>query len=553
MFRANSVVGKLRLLSGTLLAATVAISAVSLLDAGKGAILAVSLVALLVNVLVSWRVGRGIAASAATLSETLLDISVYGDLSLRAPVHGHDELREAAAAMNLFLDELEPVLSEVKTVMGCVATGDLTRRVRIVATSNRTVTELRDGINTSLDKLSAVLDSVSESIRQAAVASQQASTAISQVADGVQNQTGVLRQVSLAIGQTAHAVTDVSENARISSQATRRASELVVHCGRQMDEMMGVVTSIAESGKQIGHVTGMIAKIASQTNMLSLNASIEAARAGEAGKGFAVVAAEVGRLADHSGKSVADINVLVERAGAETRHGVEMAQTVKRSIGEIADDMVENDRMANAIAAAIEQQQAAITQVTASVGDLNRIGEGNAAASEEIASTMRELSQVVGKTNAEVGQFKIGDGSSHLKVGTNSICPHCRPDELKGLADAADAAAKAHAMWKTRLRTAIKTGKSDVTVADASVDDKCAFGKWLYGGAIPGEFKGSRLYEDIRSAHAQFHREAGRALDLALRRKVREALWATNSESLFTRISTALIKELQTLCDALRT
>ena len=115
----------------------------------------------------------------------------------------------------------------------------------------------------------------------------------------------------------------------------------------------------------------------------------------------------MGRLADHSGKSVAEINDLIAKAASETARGVQMSHAVKDSISRIAVSVNENNRSAQAIATAMEQQQAAVNQVKISVNDLRRIGEGNAAASEEITATVMELSRLANFTNDELHRFKF--------------------------------------------------------------------------------------------------------------------------------------------------
>ena len=120
-----------------------------------------------------------------------------------------------------------------------------------------------------------------------------------------------------------------------------------------------------------------------------------------------MVAEQVGRLADHSGKSVDDINALVEKASAEAARCVETSAAVKRSIDQIAVGVGESDRMAGAIAAAMEQQQSAVTRIKALVSDLNLIGQSNASAAEQITATMVELSRLASHTNQELQRFRF--------------------------------------------------------------------------------------------------------------------------------------------------
>lgn len=85
------------------------------------------------------------------------------------------------------------------------------------------------------------------------------------------------------------------------------------------------------------------------------------------------------------------------------------------------------------------------------------------------------------------------------------------------------AAIGAHGMWKSRLRTAIDTGKIDTPIATISADNQCAFGKWLHGPTIPAGVKGSEDHRKIVSLHADFHRIAAKVADLSTQGKKDEA------------------------------
>ena len=74
----------------------------------------------------------------------------------------------------------------------------------------------------------------------------------------------------------------------------------------------------------------------------------------------------------------------------------------------------------------------------------------------------------------------------------------------------------AHSSWKARLRTAISTGKSDISAAQARVDNQCEFGKWLYGSELSSGEKQSEHYKTVRQLHTQFHQEAAKVLEWAI-------------------------------------
>ena len=102
------------------------------------------------------------------------------------------------------------------------------------------------------------------------------------------------------------------------------------------------------------------------------------------------------------------------------------------------------------------------------------------------------------------------------------------------------AAVGAHGLWKTRLRTAIQTGKCEVTPQAVSVDNQCKFGQWLYGVSLTPAEKASPGYRECRDLHARFHRSAAGVLELALGGHTAQAEAAMKDGSEFAKVSSTL-------------
>jgi methyl-accepting chemotaxis protein len=252
----------------------------------------------------------------------------------------------------------------------------------------------------------ALTERVTENIRRVAIAAGQASTAVSQVSDGSQLQLSALKQSAAALGQSADAISDVARSTQLASEQAKSAAERVADGIRQMGRMVEVVNAISRNSNQITQIADAIARIASQTNMLALNAAIEAARAGEHGKGFAVVAEEVRKLAENSGSLAQEIATLVRQATDEAGRGVAMAQQVSDNMHHIASGVQQSDRLVDAIATAMEEQQMTVNGINSNVAELTRIGQSNATAAEEITATMLDLSKLAERTRLEVDEFK---------------------------------------------------------------------------------------------------------------------------------------------------
>jgi methyl-accepting chemotaxis protein len=252
----------------------------------------------------------------------------------------------------------------------------------------------------------SLTERVTEDVGRIAVAATQASNAVSQVSDGAHVQLGSLQKTSLAVKQSTQAISDVAKNTQLASGQARQAAQLVTAGLERMNGMVDIVNAIADSSSKVRHIAESISRIASQTNILSLNAAIEAARAGEHGSGFAVVAEEVRKLAENSASLAQEISDIVNRASTQAGNGVSVAGEVREKMQQIAQTVRETDKLAGSIATAMEEQQAAVSEINASLTELTRIGQSNATAAEEITATMVDLSKLADHTRGEVDKFR---------------------------------------------------------------------------------------------------------------------------------------------------
>ena len=328
-----------------------------------------------------------------------------GDLSRRIHVQARGAFETAAGQLTQAVSGLEAMTQDIGRVMDSVARGDL--RSRVQAPAQGDLQKLKDDINGSLQTLSSALSQIHQNTRQVAAASGETSTAISQIADGVQNQTVALSQVATALRQTTTAVADVSRNTEFASAQAQDAAQTTRTGIEKMERMVDIVERIAVNSEKINKITVVIEKIANKTNLLSLNAAIEAARAGEHGKGFSVVADEVGKLAVTSAESTREIAALVGQAVQETRNAVTAVQEVRGDMNRLETSSQQTRSMLERIAAAMEQQAAAVEEINANVTSLDRISASNAAASEEITAAVIGLSQLADATRKEVERFSV--------------------------------------------------------------------------------------------------------------------------------------------------
>ena len=327
-----------------------------------------------------------------------------GDYSRRVTAEARGELDGLKQSINQSMATQQTVFQDITQVMQGVASGNLMRRVDALAQGE--LEALKNNINQSLDALRGAMTTIHQNARQVAAASGEASNAIGQISDGARQQTDAIGQVSGAVRQTVTSVAEVSSNTELASQKSRQSFSLVRGSMDKMQAMVTVVNNIAANSEKINKITDVIEKIANKTNLLSLNAAIEAARAGEHGKGFAVVADEVGKLALNSAESSQEIAVLVRQAVEEANSAVKAVMEVSQDMASIEQETQATDQMLQRIASALEEQSAAVEQINANLNNLDHIARSNAAASEEIAATVMELSRIADATRREVQRFE---------------------------------------------------------------------------------------------------------------------------------------------------
>jgi methyl-accepting chemotaxis protein len=327
-----------------------------------------------------------------------------GHFSMRLKVDAQGAYARTVEQAQQTMVALDTMLGDVGQTMVAVAQGNLT--VRVTAQGRGDLLALKDNLNSSLAALSNAMQAIHVNARQVAAAASDSSHAVEQIADGVQNQTHAISQVAVAVKQTAASVLDVSRNTELASEKSRHSVTVLRDGLLKIEKMVEVVNNIAVNSEKINKITEVIEKIANKTNLLSLNAAIEAARAGEHGKGFAVVADEVGKLAINSAESSKEIAQLVQQAVLETARAVAAVDAVSADMNLIEIGSMETDEMLRRIAAALEQQSSAVEEINANLTSVDMIARGNASATEEITSSVMELSRIAESTRREVDRFQ---------------------------------------------------------------------------------------------------------------------------------------------------
>ena len=350
---------------------------------------------------------RALAAAARVVAE--------GDLTKDVPVNTADEVGELAQTFNQMVRSLREIAREVKTTS--------------------------DAVTGSAVALSASAEEMNSSTEEIAAT-------VEQIAKGAEHQAGLVEQTSKVMREMASAITEIASRAKAaaSAEAGYTAQTGGKSAREAMDKMKGVFSIVegaaggvkALSGRtqQIGTIVDVITKIAQQTNLLALNATIAAARAGEAGRGFAVVAEEVRKLATEAATSAEKIAEIVKEVQTENIRVVSSMEAATRDIAsgrevltytstaleEIVRGVVDEVKKVQEISALTQQQTEGAQSLVKTIDEIAKVAEDNAASTEEasaatteqtasmeqMAQSAQQLSGLADKLKTLVARFHVG-------------------------------------------------------------------------------------------------------------------------------------------------
>lgn len=360
------------------------------------------------SVVLASKVTKGLTEPVAQLEAAALQLR-QGDLR-----HGNDltyeskdELGVLVHTMRESINILDSYVEDIVYNFEKVAEGDLTQDFNNIIDYLGDFASIKVSFIKILKEFNETLAQIKETSAQVDRGSEEVAGAANDLATGTGEQASAVEELTATIATVSSMADEAAKEAEQAYGGMLSAVHEAQEERAQMQELQDEMLRIKDISGEIEAIVTSIEEIASQTSLLSLNASIEAARAGDAGRGFAVVADQIGKLATDSARAVVNTKELIGKTVEEIDKGNVITEKTALGFDRIIADLEKFAGAAKANSEVSRTQSMALQQVEEGIDQITLVTQQNAASSEECSAISEELAARATELDSYVSRFNL--------------------------------------------------------------------------------------------------------------------------------------------------
>lgn len=344
------------------------------------------------------------------------------DLTRKLPVRGNDEFAEICVNVNSFISMLHTIVEELTEVQNSIVTlaGDLGSSAQESASATAEILANVESIQRQSKTQTDAVTRTGEILNTAG----QSTETLNQL---IENQSAATTESSAAIEEMLGNITSVSNSVHKMLENFHELDQVVRNGNEKISNVSGKVQQISEESATLMQANDMISQIASQTNLLAMNAAIEAAHAGDAGKGFSVVADEIRKLAENSSSQSSTISTELKDITASISDVVTLSSQAQTAFADIVTHLGVTDGLIKEIDGAMSEQETASRQIFEALTETKNMAVDVTEKSQDMSnavtnvgkemSTVQEISDTVSNSMDEMqaGAQQISEAAQNVQ------------------------------------------------------------------------------------------------------------------------------------------